>query len=378
MKLLLAIDNLNRGGRERRMLELVKGLLGTGSFQITLIVFSDRLHYKHVHDLDIDLHILVRKPKKDPRVFRKFYKICKNFQPDLIHTWGDMSTIYAIPSAFFLGIKLVNGSVVDAPKDAGWRREEYSRKRIALPFCEKVVGNSQAGLDAYEIPRDKAVCIYNGFDFNRLNELREVEDVRADFKVTAKHVVGMVGAFFDRKDYKTYVAAAKIVLDAGHDVAFLCVGGGQNKQAVFDSIEEKYRKNIIFTGSQEDVESIIHIFDIGVLATNSDIHGEGISNAILEYMAQGKPVVATLGGGTPEIVLDGKTGFTVKPKSPQEMAERIMHLLNHPELAHDMGEKSRERIKNHFNLAHMTAVYMDLYNSVLNRVNDFNTHQLAD
>jgi len=188
----------------------------------------------------------------------------------------------------------------------------------------------------------------------------------------------MVGAFFDRKDYKTYVAAAKIVLDAGHDVAFLCVGGGQNKEAVFDSIEEKYRKNIIFTGSQEDVESLIHIFDIGVLATNSDIHGEGISNAILEYMAQGKPVVATLGGGTPEIVLDGKTGFTVKPKSPQEMADRIMHLLDNPELAHDMGEKSRERIKNHFNLAHMTAVYMDLYNSVLNRVNDFNTHQLAD
>ncbi|MEM6799981.1 MAG: glycosyltransferase [Bacteroidota bacterium] len=378
MKILLAIDNLNRGGRERRMLELIKGLLRKGGYQITLVVFSDRLHYKEVHELDIELHVLVRKPKKDPRVFGRFYKICKTFKPELIHSWGDMATIYAIPAAAMQGIKLVNGSVVDAPKNTGWTHDEYFRKKLCLPFSNKIVGNSRAGLQAYEIPAQKGVCIYNGFDFKRLENLSSVEEVREKFGIQTQFIVGMVGAFFDRKDYKTYVAAAKRVLDQRNDVSFLAVGGGKNKKAIKDALEEKYHQHIIFTGSQEDVESIIQIFDIGVLSTNSDIHGEGISNAILEYMAQGKPVVATDGGGTPEIVMHEETGFTVQPKSPEEMAQRIIQLLDAPELAADMGNKSRNRIEKHFNLAHMTQVYIDLYNTVLNRVNDFNTYQLTD
>lgn len=377
-KVLLAIDNLNRGGRERRMLELIKGLLRTRKYQITLVVFSDRLHYKEVHSLDIDLHVLVRKPKKDPRVFGRFYTIAKKFGPDIIHTWGDMSTVYAIPAAFFQNVKLINGSVVNAPKETGWSDPEYFRKKLSLPFASKIVGNSHAGLKAFEIPEDKGQCIYNGFDFTRLDRMKTVESVRETFSITANQVVGMVGAFFDRKDYKTYIAAAKIVLDAGYDVCFLAVGGGANKEAISTSVENKYRKNIIFTGSQEDVESIIQTFDIGVLSTNSDVHGEGISNAILEYMAQAKPVVATHGGGTPEIVGDGITGYTVPAKVPQEMADRIMYLLDNPDRAEEMGREGREKIKLHFNLAHMTDVYMDLYDSVLNQVNDFNTHQLAD
>jgi len=360
------------------MLELIKGLLGTKSYEITLVVFSDRLHYKEVHALDVDLHILVRKPKKDPRVFARFYKICKKAKPDLIHTWGDMSTIYAIPAAFFMGIKLVNGSVVNAPQHTGWTDPEYFRKKVSLPFSAKIVGNSKAGLKAFEIPTHKARCIYNGFDFNRLTNMKRVQEVRDSFSISTRSIVGMVGAFFDRKDYKTYVAAAKLVLDAGHDVTFLAVGGGENKKEISDSVEKKYRKNIIFTGSQEDVESIIQTFDIGVLSTNSDVHGEGISNAILEYMAQAKPVVATYGGGTPEIVLDGKTGFTVPAKSPSAMAEKIIYLLEHEEYSHKMGLVAQDRIRVNFNLAHMTSVYMDLYDSVLNQVNDFNTHQLAD
>lgn len=377
-KVLLAIDNLNRGGRERRMLELIKGLLRTNSYEITLVVFSDRLHYQQVHDMDIDLHILVRKPKKDPRVFGKFYKICKNFNPDIIHTWGDMATMYALPAAYFQKVKLINGSVVNAPKETGWSDPEYFRKKVSLPFSAKIVGNSNAGLKAFEIPEEKGQCIYNGFDFTRLDHLKSQEEVRNTFGIESSKVVGMVGAFFDRKDYHTYIAAAKIVLDAGYDVSFLAVGGGKNKEAISTSVEKKYRKNIIFTGSQEDVESIIQTFDIGVLSTNSDVHGEGISNAILEYMAQAKPVVATYGGGTPEIVLDGKTGYTVEAKSAEEMADKIMYLLDNPKQADKMGSEAQERIKLNFNLAHMTDVYMALYDSVLNQVNDFNTHQLAD
>lgn len=136
MKILLAIDNLGRGGRERRLVELIKGLLQSGDYQITLVVFSSRVEYEEVFDMDINLHMLPRKTKKDPRVFFSFFKISKDAAPDLIHTWGDMATIYAVPSAFLLRIKLINGSVVNAPAHTGWSDPEFFRKKLVLPFSK--------------------------------------------------------------------------------------------------------------------------------------------------------------------------------------------------------------------------------------------------
>ena len=84
-------------------------------------------------------------------------------------------------------------------------------------------------------------------------------------------------------------------------------------------------------GRQSDVESIINISNICVLTTNVKIHGEGISNSILEYMAMGKPVIASCGGGTNEIVEDAVTGFLISPLSPRELAEKIEILIDNPE-----------------------------------------------
>jgi glycosyltransferase involved in cell wall biosynthesis len=365
MRILFAIDNLGRGGKERRMLELIKGLLQTGDYQITLVVFSDRIDFDYVYTLPVDLRILIRKPKKDPRVISRFFRICKEKKPGLIHAWGDMSTLIAIPSAFFLGIKLINGSVVNAPNKAGWFDLEYFRKRITIPFSAKIIGNTRAGLKVYDIPVNKAVCIYNGFDFRRLKNLKSPALVRQEFSIHSEKVIGMVGAFEKRKDYKTFLLSAQLVLNQGYDVTFMAIGEGAERKSDMKLVEPKYREKILFTGLQKDVESIIQIFDIGVLSTNALVHGEGISNAILEYMAQGKPVVATAGGGTPEILLEGKTGFLVAPQSVSQMAERIMFLLDNPRTACTMGKRGKEQVKLNFNISNSTPQYQELYQDVL-------------
>ena len=77
---------------------------------------------------------------------------------------------------------------------------------------------------------------------------------------------------------------------------------------------------------------MVNVFDIGVLAT----HGEGISNSIMEYMALGKPVVASEGGGTCELVQDGITGFLVPRRDPQALAARISQLLDDQEAGRRM------------------------------------------
>ena len=174
----------------------------------------------------------------------------------------------------------------------------------------------------------------------------------------------MVASFSYRKDYPTFVYAAQSILSKKNDVTFICIGDGDLLEYCKLLVKPEYKKKIKFLGKQKDVESIINIFDVGVLATNSEVHGEGISNVIMEYMALGKPVVVTDCGGNRELVEDGKTGFIVKPKDPLEMAEKINFLLENRKLAAEFGLRGKERLKKYFNLETMGNNFLKLYKSL--------------
>src|SRR5258705_9012773 len=95
MKILMVVDSIVKGGKERRMLELVKAMTRPGQdYNIYLVSLTDVVEYDYVHDLPIKLEIIERRSKKDPRVVLKLRKIIKSFQPDIIHSWGTMASIY--------------------------------------------------------------------------------------------------------------------------------------------------------------------------------------------------------------------------------------------------------------------------------------------
>lgn len=361
MKVLLLIDSLVSGGRERRLIEMIKGLRNYPDVQLKLVIFSDKIFYKEIYELDIPVIILKRIPKKNPLVFYKLYKICRNWKPDLMHSWGTMSAIWTIPSTILLNIKLINGNVTDAPANMGFFDKKLVRAKLSFPFSKVIVGNSKAGLSAYKVPKEKALCIYNGFDFNRINDLKDGALIRNQFNILSPKVIGMVGGFFERKDYATYLRAALLVLKHRTDVTFMAIGEGPNLMKCKEIIPTDYKSYFKFTGVQKDVESIINIFNIGVLSTNTKVHGEGISNAILEYMALAKPTVATSGGGTNEIVVHLKTGILIPPNSPETMAEQLIYLLDNPIMAEAMGLEGNSQIQRSFSLEKMTNSYYDLY-----------------
>jgi len=122
---------------------------------------------------------------------------------------------------------------------------------------------------------------------------------------------------------------------------------------------------ILFPGWVSGVESLMRAVDIGVLATDADVHGEGIPNALLEFMALGKPVVATRTGGTGELVVEGATGFLVGNRDPGAMAARIQQILDDPALSHALGECGRTRVQSEFTIEAMTASYVELYRQLL-------------
>lgn len=384
MKVMMLIDSLVKGGRERRLIELLKSFSKLEHMQVSLVIFSKRVEYEEVYDLPVRIHFLERKPKKDPRVFYRFYKICKQEQPDIIHSWGSMPSIYAIPTIKLLGIKFLNAIIADAPKQMSFFDERLFRARLTYPFSDRVVGNCKAGLKSYKAPTNRSQAVYNGFDFQRLSNLKEESAVIEELQIPAGKAIGMVGAFFDRKDYDTFVKGAKLFLSKRQDASFLAIGDGPNLERVRACPEtsggevlgvryeesglrgasrglESHADRILFPGMLHQVESVINVFDIGVLCTNSKVHGEGISNSILEYMVLGKPVVATEGGGTNEIVVDGKTGFLIPPNDPKALVEKMNYLLDNPKIAKEMGRKGKARVYELFSLERMERDYLEIY-----------------
>jgi len=365
MNILFLSDSLSKGGKERRMIELIKGLLKMPNIYIDLVLFKNSIEYPEIHDLGVTLHIIERKPKHNPLTFLKLLKICKQVRPDVIHSWSSMCAIFAFPSVKLLKIKLLNSNIANAPNNLRLWKKELFRAKLTFLFSDVVVGNSKAGLMAYRAPKSKSICIPNGFDFNRVKKIESAEQVREKYKIKTRFVIGKIAAFANRKDYDTYINAAHQIVKERDDVTFFAIGNGPNFERVKKAVPANTRDKILFTGGIFDVESIINIFDIGILCTNIDVHGEGISNSIIEYMALGKPVIATKGGGTNEIVLDGETGFLVPPKSSVLLANKMLKLLDNPDEGAQMGRVGRQRINDHFNLEKMTSAYFQLYNRLI-------------
>jgi glycosyltransferase involved in cell wall biosynthesis len=165
----------------------------------------------------------------------------------------------------------------------------------------------------------------------------------------------MVAEFNRFKDYETFIQAARKLSGRRSDVVFLTVGKGETLEA-----SERMAAGIAaikFLGERKNIEEIVAAFDVGVLSTFT----EGISNSIMEYMALRKPVVATDGGGTQELVVHGETGFLVPARNPEALALKIEYLIDNPQMARRMGKAGEARLRREFSIARMIEDTVKLY-----------------
>lgn len=357
------IDSLTLGGKERRMVELVKGLSQNKEINCAIALMDREVYYKEIFGLNLPVYFMIRKIRKDPIIFLKLLLVCKRFKPDIIHVWDSMTAMYASPIAHTLGIKLINAMITEAPLYLD--EPTIKRTKFSSRFSDIMLSNSEAGLKSYHISEEKGRFIHNGFSNERKNNIEEPQSVRKKYGIKEKFVVGIVGALQERKDHKVFIKSAINVISRRDDVVFLIVGDGPLRTELENSVPSEMKSKIKFLGLQTETESLINIFDIGILTTNQKVHGEGISNSILEYMALGKPVIATNGGGTPEIVDDGVTGFLVDEDSAEQLTEKISLLLNQPELRKKMGKKGKEKVETDFSIEQMVNKTIELYKEVL-------------
>ena len=365
MKILFFIESLQSGGKERRIIELLKGLQEYPEIQCEIILSHNYIHYDEIFSLNVKIHYLIKKNKYDVLMFLKVFTLIKKIKPDIIHSWGHLQTIYSIIPAKLLRIKLINGMITTAPQQLPFLSKIWFYSKITFPFSDILVSNSNEGLISHKTPQSKRECIYNGFNFNRLNNLKSDEEIKKELNISTKYTVGMVGAFAERKDYNTFFEIAFEILQNRDDISFVAVGDGPNFQTMKKKVPTELKDKLILTGNRNDVESIVKIFDIAVLLTTQNIlFGEGISNSIMEYMALKKVVIASDNGGNKEIIVDKITGFLVKNKK-RNIIDIIIDLLDNRSKRIKMGAEGFKVINDKFSIESMIKKHILMYKKIL-------------
>jgi glycosyltransferase involved in cell wall biosynthesis len=164
-------------------------------------------------------------------------------------------------------------------------------------------------------------------------------------------VVGVVGRLTQWKGQHVLIEAAALVRQRFPNVTFQIIGSAMFGES---SYEAMLKRRVMELGLEEYVEFLGFRDDVGILVDRLDVlvHAsileEPFGRVITEGMLGGKPVVATRGGGVPEIVIDGITGLLVPMADVGSMADAICKLLGDPILREQMGREGRKRANQHF------------------------------
>jgi len=165
-----------------------------------------------------------------------------------------------------------------------------------------------------------------------------------------------VGRLVEKKGTEHVIRAMKVVSESFPDAHLTICGDGPlraNLEQLVDAL--KLKNNITFAGwkTKQEILDILAKASVFVLpsVTAQDGDCEGLGMVLLEAMSVQAPVIGTYHGGIPEAVKDGVNGYLVKERNPQEIAEKIIYLLNNPAVAVKMGTEGRKIVEANFNIA---------------------------
>jgi glycosyltransferase len=364
VKIVIITDHLRGGGKERRLIELIKVLsTSNDKYQFVIIMMDGKseedIAYKYI--LECDIPVIYLGGMSRIKQISRIYSICKSEKVSLVHFWAPIIYGYCLaPIRLFLHIPMISSSITSARKQGG---NKFWMCKPSYLLFDKILSNSYQALKINEVPKRKAICIYNGYNPERSFIKTQAEEIRKRYNIKTTHIVSMAGEYSYRKDYPLFVKAANRVLEQNPDVTFLAMGSGDSTPYE-ELIAPNCKDRIRFVGRVTDVESVYNASDVVALATTV----EGVSNAIMEGMALGKPIVSTKGPfvGTSEIVEHGISGFLTEYHDDKVFAEYILCLLSDSELQQQMGERGKRIVEEKFSIEQMISEFVkvyDMYNS---------------
>ena len=141
------------------------------------------------------------------------------------------------------------------------------------------------------------------------------------------------------------------------ELVLVLVGDGDERQLQDYAQRLEVADRVYFLGAREDVDDLLNGADIGILCSES----EGFSNAIVEYMLKGLPVVCSDTGGNPEAITHGKTGFLYPVGDVDQLASAIESLVRSDELRSRLGNQAKFEAETRFSISAMVQNHELLY-----------------
>ena len=351
-RVLIVCDGLPTGGGERQMALVARSL--PEEYDVRVSSFGDGPYAEVLRGSGVMLRVDPRRWRYDLSPAFRLWREILRWRPDVVHSWGWMSTATSMVACKILGIPLVDETITSGRPPVRWTRAN----RFLVSRSDAVIAISHAGLAAYDLRRPGAFVVHAGFEADRvpgdcIGQTRERD--------AAPEVV-MVARMFREKDFDTLISAAELLHKEGRRVRFTLMGWGPERERLTARCQELTDAGVMrILDCGLEIMPVLAAADIGVLLTDSHYHEEGLSNSIMDYMACGLPVVCTDSGGNREVVIERGTGLLVPPCDPAAVADALRLLLDDREMSTRLGKAGRERIREEFSAEKMidktTAVY---------------------
>jgi glycosyltransferase involved in cell wall biosynthesis len=300
-RVLTVTDDLANGGMERQLTLIAKAL--RPAWSVRVVSLEDGPYSAILREAGVEVAVVPREYRFDIRPSFALAQIIRDWRPDIVHTYGWMSTASCVLPCRLRGIPLVDASI----QSGGVMTARDRVTRLVTRFADVAIANSRAGLDSYGVDSERGRVVYNGFDPDR-----QALCVGGS-SPERPTVVVMTARMHPHKDYRCFLDAARILNaeDPG-GWRFLAVGSGDGRADLLAEYADLIEAGAAaFPEAGAEVLSLVRDSRIGVLLTNPEFACEGVSNSVMEYMACALPVVATDLGGNREIVIEGETGMLV-------------------------------------------------------------------
>jgi len=170
------------------------------------------------------------------------------------------------------------------------------------------------------------------------------------------------GRFVDQKGHVFLVEAAPAILEEYPNMYFLWLGSGPLENTLKDEIKKRnLSKHFLFAGMLDNVEPELAGADLMIHPSVQEPYGI----AVLEGMRAGLAIAASRVGGIPEVVRDRETAILFEPRNPDDLANKVISLLDNPDALGLLGTTGRLRWRKHFDLGTMIDRVDDCFESVL-------------
>ena len=375
-RILFVTESLGVGGTETHLLDLLPGLRSAG-FDVAVFCFTEKGTRASVLE-DEGIEVLAspsfgaRKrsllaPLRIVAGQTKLFALIKRWRPDIVH--------FFLPSPYLAGAPVAIAASVPIKVMSRRSMADY---RGNWPFIapleqrlhrhmDAVIGNANAVTEELRqegVPEQKLHLIYNGV--RQSAETISRSAARQQLNIDPHDLVlSTIANLMPYKGHVDLIAALREIADRlPQPWLLLCAGRDGGSLAEISRVikESGLERNVRLLGERRNVRQLLAASDISVLAPTRN---EGFSNAILESMAAGLPMVVTNVGGNAEAVSDGVTGIVVPPLDRNALADAILRLAREPALRQSMGALGRKRTAEEFSLEAAVEEYHALYVSLL-------------